>query len=113
MNSEEEELLSIFEAGSLISNSEKNLRSKISSINRSLENLMAKRNRIDYEIRKQKKSLTRKREELKRATTGSPAKMKSLIQESGDDRSQKVLDFLELRKYDSKLLSESDRLLDL
>lgn len=49
-------LLTQLEEAQVISTSEKNLRSKIDSIVRSLENLSEKRARIDFEIKRQKVS---------------------------------------------------------
>lgn len=96
----------------VISTSEKNLRSKIESIVRSLENLQTKQERINYEIRKQKRSLARKREELKRVSKGNRART-TLTMESVADPSKLIERSSELSRLDSYLLQESSRLLDI
>lgn len=97
----------------VISTEDLNLRSKIESITRSLEALASKKARIDYEIKKQKISLTRKREELKRVTKRNQVKL-SVSLESGslihELPTRECL--LELQRYDAKLLQESDQVLD-
>lgn len=96
----------------VITTEDLNLRSKIESITRSLEALASKRARIDYEIKKQKISLTRKREELKRVTKRNHVKLSvslesgSLIHELSPEDC-----LLELQRYDAKLLQESDQAL--
>jgi len=100
------------EAG-LITTSERNLRSKLDSILRSIENLQQKRERIDYEIKKQKASLSRKRQELTRSHK-STIRKKALVSESSESNSSTVLieDFKELQRLDSITLQKSDRILD-
>lgn len=100
------------EASGIITDSGKNLRSKIESISRSIENLQEKKLRIEFEIKRQKKSLVRKREELKKETSRTSAKV-SLALES--DSFYNLLledDFQQLRAIDSRLLSESSRVLE-
>lgn len=96
-----------------ISTADKNLRSKIDSILRSLENLSNKKLRLEFEIKKQKKSLYRKRQELKRVTRSNQKKV-SLTLESGDlpDDLFDETDLRDLRRLDSILLEESSRQLD-
>lgn len=98
----------------VISDSDKNLRSKIDSILRSLENLSAKQARIEFEIKKQKKSLTRKRQELKKVQKSTSRKLSVAIEEQTsiqgiflDDIDQQAL-----RRLDSRLLAESSRILE-
>lgn len=98
----------------IISDSEKNLRSKIDSILRSLENLSAKQARIEFEIKKQKKSLTRKRQELKKVQKSSTRKLSVAIEEQTEILGYCLddVDLQELRRLDSKLLAESSRILE-
>lgn len=103
-------LKSLEEAGR-IQNSETNLRSKCDSILRALTSMLAKKERLDYEIRKQKASLTRKRQELLRVSRGFKSKKKSLRESQiQDDQVGHLEDWL--LRYDSQLLQESARILD-
>lgn len=77
-----EEDLVFLERTKIISSSEKNLRSKIDSIIRSIENLTEKKLRIEFEIKKQKLSLERKRLELKKSHKTTKVKVKAAL-ESG------------------------------
>lgn len=70
----DQKIIQLFEETGQISSSEANLRSKIQSLLNSLENLSQKKIRIDFEIRRQKKALARKREELKRSSKTLTAK---------------------------------------
>lgn len=110
MNKEDLDLI-LLESSGLINSPEANLRSKVNSLTEQIKLLEAKRTRLDYEIRKQKKSLVRKREELKKNSTSKRTKA-SLFSEAGDDlilsRSKVTSDLLRL---DSQLLQESDRVL--
>lgn len=74
--------LELLERANLINDSEKNLRSKIDSIIRSIENLSEKKLRIEFEIKKQKQSLERKRQELKKSSKSTKLKVKAAL-ESG------------------------------
>jgi len=91
----------------------KNLISKIDSILRNLENLNQKKLRIEFEIKKQKSSLHRKRDELKKAQKSLRVRTRISL-ESADSISefqseQELDDFL---KRCSKYLSETQRVLD-
>lgn len=113
MTQKEETLLLQLEETKVISTADKNLRSKIDSIIRSLENLSEKKARIEFEIKRQKKSLTRKRAELKKVSRSNQAKL-SLSLESGavvTDTSPQE-ETLNLQILDSKLLQESSQQLD-
>lgn len=104
--------LSILVENQMITTQEKNLRNKIDSIVRSLENLSAKKLRLEFEIKRQKKSLTRKREELKRVSKLNQAKVK-LTLESGNLEQAKIETVLnDLRRIDAKLLQGSDQVLN-
>lgn len=106
-------LLNLMEESGVISTSEKNLRSKIDSITRSLENLSEKKARIDFEIKRQKRSLTRKRAELKKSQRSTQAKF-SLSLESGRIYPGPIsqIDPRDIQVLDSKLLQESNQVLD-
>ena len=99
------------EAG-LITDSEKNLRSKIDSIIRSIENLSEKKARIDFEIKKQKKSLIRKRIELKRVVKST--RTRSIPMSETQNTTLPALDdyIKELQRNDSIRLEKSDRILN-
>lgn len=106
-------LLTQLEEAQVISTSEKNLRSKIDSIVRSLENLSEKRARIDFEIKRQKRSLTRKRQELKKVSSSTQMKAHLTLESTKDFPGLRLTDKRsELRVLDSKLLQESSRVLD-
>lgn len=97
----------------VISTSDKNLRSKIGSLLRSIENLEAKRERLTYEINKQKKSLTRKRQELKRVSRSNQKNSSLALESAGEDFllfDQGTLN--SLRRLDSILLEISSRKLE-
>lgn len=102
------------EQNGMITTADKNLRSKIDSLLRSLENLSQKKLRIEYEIQKQKKSLYRKREELKKKSSSTQKKIKIAIESNILDILDEQLDSdcEELRRIDSILLQESSQKLE-
>lgn len=102
-----------FEEAGLITTSERNLRSKLDSILRSIENLQQKKERIEFELKKQKASLIRKRQELTRSHK-SLTNRKVSVSEGSESDSSIVLSetFKELRRLDSITLQISDRVLD-
>lgn len=104
--------LVFLEESKVISTADKNLRSKIDSILRSLENLTAKKMRIEFEIKKQKASLSRKRQELKKVTKSNQKKLAISLESGilGHQPSEEEISFL--RRLDSRLLQESNQLLD-
>lgn len=113
MTDSEITLLTQLEESQVISTSEKNLRSKIDSIVRSIENLSEKRARIDFEIKRQKKSLSRKRQELKKVSSSTQIKAKLTLESSKDFPGFELQDKRPaLRVLDSRLLQESSRVLD-
>lgn len=97
----------------VISTPEKNLRSKMDSILRSIENLTQKKLRIEFEIKKQQKSLIRKRQELRRSSSTRSKKLKIALESSQIEpdglyeSSSKTIQVL-----DSRLLQESDQVLN-
>lgn len=106
-----EDLTTLVESG-VITTADKNLRCKIDSILRSLENLSAKKLRIEYEIKKQKKSLSRKRQELKKVTKSNQKKL-SIALESGTLKQLPGKDGNSfIRRLDSILLEQSSQQLD-
>lgn len=104
--------LSYLNESSLIKTEEKNLRSKIESILRSLNNLTSKKERIEYEIRKQKKALFRKREELKVSSKRLRKQGRSLSESSNPLLLLEEEEYDDIQRYDAILLRESSRLLD-
>lgn len=102
--------LIFLEGEGIITSSEKNLRSKISSIISSINELESKKRRIDFEIRRQKKSLARKRLELKRVTKSSHTRTNYVL-ESGDE-TEFLDEVRDLRRFDNLLLEESNRILE-
>lgn len=112
MEKQERYLLTL-ESGKLINTPEKNLRLKVESLVRNLEQLESKKSRLDYEIRKQRKSLVRKREELKRASKQMRTR-DSAVFERHSVLDEVLIDqaFEEIKRWDSLLLQKSDQLLD-
>lgn len=105
--------LEILEEAGLISTPEKNLRSKIDSILRSLENLSQKKMRIEFEIKKQRKSLERKRLELKRSHKSQTIKAKIALESSNSNLDPLLIKSLqEQQRLDSIVLQESDLVLN-
>lgn len=105
--------LEILEEAGLISTPEKNLRSKIDSILRSLENLSQKKLRIEFEIKKQRKSLERKRLELKRSHKSQTFKAKIALESSDSNLEQFLIKSLqEQLRLDSIALQETDLVLN-
>lgn len=94
----------------LITDPEKNLRSKMDSLLRSIENLSAKKLRLEYEIKVQKRSLARKRMELKKVSKHFKATLESAqdpkLQEVVSSQRDLTLD------VDNYLLRESYRILN-
>jgi len=103
-------LSELSESTKVIQEPEQNLRSKMDSLMRSIENLTAKKLRIDFELKKQKRSLARKRMELKKSHQTISVRLESakinpiLLETVG----QQVQDF---NQIDDRLLRESARIL--
>lgn len=104
--------LTFLEKNSIITTEDKNLRSKIDSLTRSLENLSQKKLRLEFEIKRQKKSLIRKREELKRVSKRNTAKLKLTLETGNLIDSPTEEQFTWLQKLDSTLLQESNLMLE-
>jgi polyhydroxyalkanoate synthesis regulator phasin len=102
----------IVESSGIIQTPVKNLSSKIDSILRSIQNLTEKKVRIEYEIRKQKASLTRKRSELKKAQKSTSRRIKISLESSDPTQQSKTEELQNFQKQVSKLLEESARVLD-
>lgn len=91
-------------------NSKQNLESKIESIIRSIENLSEKKVRIDFELKRQKRSLARKREELKRVSKSSQAKVTLSLEQLNQATTE--TSSIEGYKRTQLLLQESARILE-
>lgn len=105
--------LEILEEAGIISTPEKNLRSKIDSILRSLENLSQKKMRIEFEIKKQRKSLERKRLELKRSHKSQNFKAKFVLENSNSNLDQTlIISIREQQRLDSIVLQKTDLVLN-
>ena len=102
----------LLEEATLISTPAKNLSNKLDSILRSLENLAQKKARIEYEIKKQKSSLFRKREELKKVQKSYRKKARLSLESSDPIVAQSVQELQRFSKRCSQLLTESQRVLD-
>lgn len=101
------------ESTSPINTPRKNLLSKMDSILRNLENLSQKKLRIEFEIKKQKSSLQRKRLELKKAQKSLRVKTRiSLESANSISEFQSEQELEEFLKRCSKYLTESQRVLD-
>lgn len=102
----------IEESSGIIQTPVKNLSSKVDSILRSIQNLTEKKVRIEYEIRKQKASLSRKRSELKKAQKSTSRRIKISLESSDPTQQSKTEELQNFQKQVSKLLEESARVLD-
>lgn len=91
--------------------SKQNLESRIESLIRSIQNLSEKKLRIDFELKRQKRSLARKREELKRVSKSSHARAKISLESSVDPQIEKETMMVEKKRTQS-LLQESARILE-
>lgn len=107
---EQNELDLILEESSLKEDS-KNLRRKIDSICRTIENLSAKKLNIEAEIRTQKKVLVRKRNELKKRSKSNQTGIKIRL-ESSEISSPVPEEIKKIQQLDQRLLRESSRLLE-
>lgn len=108
---QEQEEKKLEESSTLIPKDPKQaLASKIESLMRSIENLSQKKIRIEFEITRQKRSLARKREELKRVSKSLNRKV-SIRLESTDNPGQEK-DLEGQQKVFQRLLSESARILE-
>lgn len=105
---DEEDLQFLVENG-VIKSEEANLRSKIESIIRTLENLSQKKLRVEFEIQQQKRALARKRTELKKSKKSSQTKVKLALENKDISHSQGKED--PLRNLDDNLLQRSSHLL--
>lgn len=100
------------EATGVIKTPAQNLSNKVDSILRSIENLTQKKLRIEFEIKKQKRSLLRKKEELKRVQKSSRKGLQISL-ESQDPNLASIQEELRLfQKECSRLLERSARVLD-
>jgi t-SNARE complex subunit (syntaxin) len=86
------------------------LKSKIASIMRSIENLSQKKGRIEYELKRQKQSLERKRLELKKTKSVSTSKFALSLEQYSDFPVEEIERII--KAYDQRLLAESARILD-
>lgn len=102
----------IEESSGIIQTPVRNLSSKVDSILRSIQNLTEKKVRIEYEIRKQKASLSRKRSELKKAQKSTSRRIKISLESSDPTQQSKTEELRNFQKQVSKLLEESARVLD-
>lgn len=91
-------------------NSTQNLKSKMDSLLRSIEQLTAKKMRIEFEIKRQKRALANKREELKRVSKSSQAKVKLALESSNEFSLQEEV--LKEQQETQRLLRESARTLE-
>lgn len=103
--------VSVLNETQVITGPDMNLRSKIDSLMRSIENLTEKKLRIDFEIKKQKRSLARKRNELKKSSAHFRARLESADKiefKNGETYSRREL----VEAVDNYLFQESDRILN-
>lgn len=91
--------------------SKQNLESKIESLIRSIQNLSEKKLRIDFELKRQKRSLARKREELKRVSKSSHAKTQISLESSVESQIEETSSVVDYKRTQS-LLQESARILE-
>lgn len=107
---EEEEVKTEASQSQVPKNPKQNLESKIESLINSIKNLSEKKLRIEFELKRQKKALARKREALKRETKSSQVKAKiSLESEQSPTPEEKLIDD---QKRTQRLLQESARILE-
>jgi len=103
----------VLEEAGLISTPERNLRSKLDSILRSIENLTQKKLRIEFEIKKQKASLLKKRQELTRSNKSRSAKLKIALESANPARQPDLNQRIkELQRLDSIALQKADQVLN-
>lgn len=91
--------------------SREQLKSKMDSLIDSIQNLSRKKLRIEFELKRQKKALARKREELKRTSHSSKAKA-TLSLEGSNLNPQLEEKRVEDIKRVQNLLQESARILE-
>lgn len=96
---------------SKVQNPKQNLESKIESLIRSIENLTEKKIRIEFELKRQKKSLARKREELKRVSKSSQAKVNLSLESQTETNSSDEKSTEEFKRT-QYLLQESAKILE-
>lgn len=96
----------------VISTPERNLRSKIDSLLRSLENLTSKKLRIEYEIKKQKRSLERKRSELKKSNKTVTRRYRLSLENQTLQEASSSQEIKEFLREDQLLLQKSSQMLD-
>lgn len=106
---EKDELQVILENSTLPADAQ-NLRRKMDSIMRTIENLSAKKLNIELEIKTQKKVLAKKRLELKKRTKSNQVKLSAAI-ESGPI-AELPEEYRIIQKMDQELLRESSRVLE-
>ena len=102
----------IKETSSIIQTPAKNLSSKIDSILRSIENLTSKKIRLEYEIKKQKTSLLRKRSELKKVQKSTSRRIGISLESSDPNQTINEEELKAFQREVSRLLEESARVLD-
>lgn len=91
-------------------NSKQNLESKIESLIRSIENLSEKKVRIEFELKRQKRSLARKREELKRVSHSIRTKVGIRLESASTPTTEQIS--VDDQKRIQLLLQESARILE-
>lgn len=95
-----------------LQNPTQGLKSKIESLIRSLENLSAKKLRIEFEIKRQKRALASKREELKRNSKSSQAKLKVSLESYNYDSEEAKKLLEDEYKRTQLLLQKSSQILE-
>lgn len=91
--------------------SKQNLESKIESLIRSIRNLSEKQMRLEFELKRQKKSLARKREELKRVSKTTQIKGNLSLEGSVLESQNQETRTDDIKRTQS-LLQESARILE-
>lgn len=102
--------LEIWLESSSLPEESQNLRRKIESICRTIENLSSKKLNLELEIKTQKKVLARKRLELKKRSKTNQVRIQARLESTGDEKEPKEVQ--ELARIDQKLLRESASILE-
>lgn len=105
------ELISLNEGSKVLTKPEEALRSKMESQIRAIRNLEEKQKRLALQVRTQKRSLARKREELKKANRSTGRRLRTQLEQGTLDESANLLAPL-VDRIDNQLFLETAQILE-
>lgn len=107
-----ESSVSFIEENTILPEDGKNLRRKIDSICRTIENLSAKKLNLEVEIKVQKRVLKKKREELKKRSKSNSTRLKAALESVPIEEKAQASELQKIVQIDQTLLRVSNFILE-